>query len=310
MKEKLILISSKIYYKILKVLLFLHKIIMYKKMKKVYLLENEDYNYCNKYHDFMKTSKFFDVKIPLAKINLEAKIKKSLTIGICLRNCEKYCNINFEKINKICNLFESSQIIFYENGSNDSTLNLLKIYCDKNPHTILLHEEYQTDDYPRTVRLARGRNICLNIAKIINNDIYITLDFDDILYDLNVDNIVKCFKEEFKWGGLFANQKGIYYDLWALRTYDKWMEYDCWEAASIIGRLFAVTIRNIIIPKDKIIKTKSAFGGLGIYDLSKLKDCYYYGWKNNKSVCEHVHLHKQINKKKVDLYIIGYLINN
>ena len=282
---------------------------MREKMKKIYLLENLNYNYCNKYHDFMIASKSFDVKIPLPKIIMESKIKKSLTIGICLRNCEKYCNFNFKKINEICNLFESSHIIFYENGSNDNTLNLLKIYCLQNSNTILIHEEYLTDNYPRTVRLARGRNICLNIAKILNNDIYITLDFDDVLSDLNVDNIVKCFKENLKWGALFANQNGCYYDLWALRTYDNWMDYVCWESVPIIGKIFAITIHNRNIPKNKIIKVKSAFGGFGIYDLSILKNCYYYGWKNNKNICEHIHLHKQINNKKINLYIIGYLIN-
>ncbi len=49
---------------------------MREKMKKIYLLENLNYNYCNKYHDFMITSKSFDVKIPLPKIIMEPKIKK------------------------------------------------------------------------------------------------------------------------------------------------------------------------------------------------------------------------------------------
>ena len=199
----------------------------------VYTLENEKYCYWNQFHDFMKTNKCIDGKIPLANINTKAKIKKSLSIGICVRNGEKYINANLQKIDEICNLFESSNIIFYENGSNDNSLKLLKRYCNENKHAILINEEYPTDKYPRTVRLARGRNICLNIANIIKNDIYIVLDFDDVIAGLKVNSIEKCFTETFEWGALFANQKGMYYDLWALRTYDNWMNYDCWEAYDI-----------------------------------------------------------------------------
>ena len=110
-------------------------------------------------------------------------------------------------------------------------------------------------------------------------------------------------------GALFANQENKYYDLWALRTYDKWMNYDCWEANSIVGNKIAFNQKYKNIPKNSKIKVISAFGGLGIYNLSKLDQCYYYGWKNNRASCEHVHLHKQINKNS-DLYIIGYLINH
>ena len=74
-----------------------------------------------------------------------------------------------------------------------------------------------------------------------------------------------------------------------------------------VGSEIAPKKKNI--PKNSKIKVISAFGGLGIYNLSKLDQCYYYGWKNNRECCEHVHFHKQINKNS-DLYIIGYLINH
>lgn len=283
--------------------------IKYYTMKRVYKLENKKYSHFNLFHYFMKTNKCIDGKIPLANINTKAKIKKSLSIGICVRNCEKYLYANLQKIDEICNLFESSNIIFYENGSNDNSLKLLKRYCNENKHVILINEKYPTFLFPRTVRLARARNICLNIANIIKNDIYIVLDFDNVITGLKVDSIEKCFTETFEWGALFANQENTYYDLWALRTYDNWMNYDCWEATSIVGNKVAFNQKGKNIPKNSKIKVISAFGGLGIYNLSKLDHCYYYGWKNNRESCEHVHFHKQVNKNS-DLFIIGYLINH
>lgn len=284
-------------------------------MQKILELENKEYDYSNQYHDFMKTNKYFNEKIPLKKVNTNAKIKKSLSIGICVRNCEKYCNKNFEKINRICNLFKSCNIIFYENNSKDKSLKLLKKYCNENQHAMLISENINLS-LPRTVILARGRNICLNTAKIINNDIYIALDFDDAISNLNIDRIVNCFSEPLEWGALFGNTtslggwcpKNHYYDLWALRTYDDWMNYDCWEAKNFIGTQKAVWSHLKILPQKSKIKVISAFGGIGIYNLSKLKECYYYGWKNKKECCEHVHLNKQISKNN-NLFIIGYLTN-
>lgn len=284
-------------------------------MQKIYELENNAYDYSNQYHDFMKTSKHFNGEIPLKKNNPNAKIKKSLTIGLCVRNCEKFCIKNFEKINQICNLFKSYNVIFYENNSQDNSLNLLKKYCKENKHTILINEEIDMS-LEREIILTRGRNICLNTAKIINNEIYIALDFDGILCNLKIDGIVKCFDETFEWGALFGNMtspqiwcpKNYYYDMWALRTFDDWMNYDCWAAKKFLGKQKAVYSHIKPVSKKSIIKVISAFGGIGIYKLSKLKECYYYGWKNNTTCCEHVHLHKQLNKNS-DLYIVGYITN-
>jgi len=278
------------------------------KMEIVYELERKEYDYGNKFHSFMKTDKGVD-KIPQPKLSLNPKIKKSLTIGVCVRDCEKHMKLNLSKIEQICNLFEYSNIIFYENASDDNSFKILQNYCNKNKHCVLIHEEYNTSEYPRTVRLARARNICLNFAKAATNDIYIALDFDDVIKELTPDNIALCFDKNIEWGALFANQKGEYYDLWALRTYDDWMKYDCWEAADIIGVKNAFDKHQRTIPANSIIQVISAFGGTGIYKLPKTKGCYYYGWKNNRECCEHVHFHKQMNKQS-NLYIIGELINH
>ena len=180
----------------------------------------------------------------------------------------------------------------------------------KNKIAHYFFEDYDTEKYPRTVRLARGRNICLNTAKIIKPDYYIVLDFDDVISNLNVNNITNSLKIDFEWDALFANQNGNYYDLWALRTYDDWMRYDCWEAVKLLGEKEAVHNHFQVISKDKNIPVISAFGGLGIYKFDSINDSFYYGYKNDTQCCEHVHLHKQMTKNNKKLFIIGSMINN
>ena len=266
----------------------------------------------------MKPDKSID-EIPLGKYIENPKINKTLTIGICVRNCQKYLKSNFIKLNEISNLFKKTHIVIYENGSSDASLEMLRKFAEENKHLILIHEDYQIDKYHRTVRLARGRNICLNIAKKINNDIYIVMDFDDVIKKLDYKNVESSFNQKFNWGGLFGNQKGKYYDIWALRTFGAWLDYDYHHiydyltqdiSNSIIKGIYhkiIISSKNRNVPKDSIIKVKSAFGGIGIYKLSNIGDSYYYGWKNNKESCEHVHFNLQINKNS-DLYIIGNLI--
>ena len=33
-----------------------------------------------------------------------------------------------------------------------------------------------------------------------------------------------------------VNQYGIYYAIWALRTYNRWMQVDCWNTSSVFKK--------------------------------------------------------------------------
>jgi hypothetical protein len=272
-------------------------------------LDYLDYNYNNKYHNFMKNSEIAS-KIPIFKYNNKFKINKRVCISICVRDCEKYISKSFKKVEDVASCFSHSCIIFYENGSSDNSRNILKEYCSNNTNSTLFYEDYNIKEYPRTVRLARGRNICLNTAKKLNPDLYIAMDFDDVISKLDKKDIIKSFEINLEWDAIFANQNRIYYDLWALRTYDDWMNYDCWEASGFMSTKKAVTNHFRKVPKNKIVEVISAFGGLGIYKFDSVKNFFYYGFKNETGCCEHVHLHKQMTKNKKKLFIIGSLINN
>lgn len=279
------------------------------RLNKVRYLDNEKYGYENSYHHFMQLDKTPE-QLPKLKINRDAEVKERVCIGVCVRDCESFFENSISKIERIADCFLESCIVFYENGSSDNSKQKLMRYCEVNKNAILLTEDYDISQFPRTVRLARGRNICLSVSRKIKPKFYIVSDFDSVIENLKVRSFLTIFNQAFEWDGLFANQKGIYYDLWALRTYDDWMEYDCWEACDWLSKRIAVTNHYRNVPKEEIIPVISAFGGLAIYKQQSLKNCFYYGYKNGRECCEHVHLHKQMVNNNKKLFILGSLINH
>jgi glycosyltransferase involved in cell wall biosynthesis len=270
-------------------------------------LETKEYNYENEYNDFMVE------KVQDVKPNLDM-IEGSVCIGICTRNCGTYMSKNLSTLDTIRSCFSVSHVVFYENGSTDNTRTKLSEYCDKNKNSRLIHEDYDSSQYPRTVRLARGRNICLAEARKINPEYFICLDFDDAISELTKDRFMTCFDQDFHWDMLSANQEGRYYDLWALRTYDKWMDYDYRDMALFGQRSLYfpgyLTMKRKNIKETEVIPVISSFGGIAIYKFGSIEDGYYYGYKNEKESCEHVHLHKQMEAKGKKLFILGSFISS
>jgi len=285
------------------------------RLNKVNGLDKQAYNYENPYHDFMvlndEASKQIIPPLPVPKVHDDARIKERVCVAICVRNCGRFLENSLSRLESICSCFQQSSIVFYENGSSDNSRKKLESYCKANKNAILIKEDYDISQYPRTVRLARGRNLCLDICKKMKPEYTVVLDLDDVIQGLEVESFLTAFDQPYEWDALFGNQKGTYYDLWALRTYDCWMQYDLWEAITWIPweEVFVPScFRNV--PKEAVIPVISAFGGLAIYKQASLENCFYYGHKNYRECCEHVHLHKQMVNKRKKLFILGSLINH
>jgi hypothetical protein len=234
----------------------------------------------------------------------------SIVIVGCARNIESYLKNTKEKIRMIIGLFKSSKVYIYENDSNDNTLKILQEW--ENEKLIELISEKNVPGL-RTERLAHGRNILYNKAMKNNFDYLIVMDLDNVISDLDESGIKSCFNMTEKWAVVSANQKDNYYDLWALRTYNDWMPFDCWHCVHIGKKTveYCVSSRYKNIPKNaKPIKVKSAFGGFAIYDKKYLNNCSYgNGLFNGSEVCEHVNFNQDIIKKGGDIYINPLLIN-
>ena len=124
-----------------------------------------------------------------------------------------------------------------------------------------------------------------------------------------VDTIDSCFATD-GWDMMSANQKGFYYDLWALRNKD--LDYDCWyEYGLIEGRLKCPEIHIKYPSPGAPIEVDSAFGGGAIYNLSSIpEECQYNGFENGREKCEHVDFNLCIKKYGGKLYINPNFLND
>lgn len=230
----------------------------------------------------------------------------------CARNIETYLSGTKEKLEMIKGLFKSTVIYIYENDSNDKTLEILKQWESEN--FINLISEKNVPGL-RTERLAHGRNILYNKAMEHNFDYLIVMDLDNVNMDLSSDGIKSCFNIEEKWAAVCANQTGNYYDIWALRTYDDWMPFDCWYCvnAEKKSQKYCVASRYKNVPSNsKPIKVKSAFGGFVIYDKKYLGNCTYGNglYDDGNELCEHVTFNQCILDNGGEIYINPALINH
>ena len=228
----------------------------------------------------------------------------------CARNIDKYLDNALIKINMIKSLFKLTKVIIYENDSSDNTLDILKDWENKQIITLITEKNVPG---LRTERLAHGRNILYNEAMKHSFDLLIVMDLDNVIELLSIEGILSCFDIKEDWAMIGGNQLGNYYDLWALRTYDDWMPFDCWECVNQNKKSsdYCINSRFKNIPKNSNpIKVKSCFGCIAIYKRKYLNNCSYgNGLQDNKyEICEHVTFNEYIIKNGGNIYINPQLI--
>ena len=174
----------------------------------------------------------------------------------------------------------------------------------------------------RTERIAYCRN--KYIEEISGNLLYkdieyvIVIDFDGVNDLITEYAIISCW-DRVDWDVCTANQRGPYYDIWALRHKD-WSPNDCWSQYRFLvfnklkvkkAKFAAVYSRMIEINEDsEWIEVDSAFGGLAIYRKKTLTDVVYVGLDEcGDEVCEHISANNQIKSKGYRIFINPKLIN-
>ncbi len=213
-------------------------------------------------------------------------------------------------------------IIIESNSTDDSSL-VLEEYSKK--YKFIYIESINSSDkyYPdRTQKLAHARNRYLQIVRNLQKkqkiDFLVVCDLNNLNNKLTKKAVESCGKIS-NWGALTANQKGPYYDVWALR-HKHWNDADCWKRYEDLVQFYpnkylalwdSVYSKMIKIYPDKApIKVDSAFGGLAIYRAEYLNKCVYVGKsENNQQICEHISFHRQFTRNGGDIYINPALIN-
>ena len=248
--------------------------------------------------------------------------KSILVVGL-VRNCGKNLSAEVELLRSAFAVFGSVSWLVIESDSTDDTPAVLEQIEARVPGFRSISLGALRNDLPlRTQRIARCRNEYM--AQIDNSPAYAGVDYvamadlDGVNTQLTAEALLSCWSRT-DWDVCAANQRGPYYDIWALRHPD-WCPTDCWRQLEFLHSMgvpqrkaffAAVQSRMITLPEDGAwLEVDSAFGGLAIYRRSALQGLRYVGLDvADREICEHVFFHRQIRESGHRIFVNPKLIN-
>jgi hypothetical protein len=256
--------------------------------------------------------------------------KIELYFACLARDCADNLKENLSNIIDICTheAVNNYEIWIAENDSVDSTRKVLQKYECKNPAiNLCLFKNLDNKYSVRVSRIAFLRQSLLeNIRESVSNTyfyrttpLYIPIDLDSkIAQSIETAQFIdECLRvASGEVDAVFPSSEPYYYDIYALRA-DGWVESDCWDAVKKYKKYIGSFIPKytFVYKNQKSIKdirskgripVYSAFGGVGIYDLSSLSGANYKnGNRYPQSICEHVVFnHSCINKEISTEFVI------
>lgn len=256
----------------------------------------------------------------------------------CAKNVAAHLPITLAQIDAIRLLWADAAVVIAENGSTDTTKQLLATYATRTVQTHILTLDAEANPISsRTERLALVRNRLLDFVHTTypTFDYVLSVDLDGILEGFQSSGLTDLFKSfpTASWDAVFANVGGKYYDIWALRRPD--LTYDCWDMIRHLQLEVGVSradakkacvtqFQTVIKPlPSRLIPVNSAFGGLGLYRLAATRGCTYVGVTRECScqhlmafhmemcapeTCEHVAFHKDMVDRGAKLFICSSLL--
>jgi hypothetical protein len=263
--------------------------------------------------------------------------KKAIFAG-CARDCAEPLGAVLRNVERLSGLFDEAAYVFVENDSRDETRQRLQDWGKSRAEFALVRMDGLAVLPIRTVRLALARNMYLEVirnSRLRDFDYLFVMDMDGVNErELELDIVRKCLdflEADARNAGVFANQSGVYFDMWALRHATR-CPRDVWEEVleyaivhscpdeEAFARAFAIRHFSLArnAPPEEV---SSAFGGLGIYRLAYALPSAYVGHetKTIKSppdqfhiamqVCEHVAFNQDIVRRGGRLFIAPWLVN-
>lgn len=252
------------------------------------------------------------------------KIKGTLLISICTKNCQKWISYILKNIERYSSLFDDYYCLIVDGYSTDETEIISKNWCkiDSSKREFVLQP---SSNLPRGESLKEARNFVLDkLGDKFGKDVYLLLlDADSPnVPEVNLEGFSKSFDQENKkvpdWTGLFCNQKNDrYYDILALRdnilteNYQRKYSTLNWYDGSMQSAL--KKYENTKSDPSGYYPVNSAFGGAGVYKTWRLGDARYECttlYKNPADgklyrvfECEHVTFNYHLIKNGYKLYI-------
>lgn len=252
------------------------------------------------------------------------KCFKSIAVVGTVRNCEKTIISDYNRLKKSLCDFKNISFFIVESDSSDKSVDKLERLKSNDVSFDYISLGFLKTKLPqRTRRIAFCRNKYLeelqNNPKYKEIDYVLVTDFDGTNNMLSREGILSCWEFD-KWDVCTANQKGLYFDIWALR-HPIWSPNDCWQQFDFLTKELkmnkldafrkAIQSRQLHIPEScSPIEVESSFGGLGIYTKKAIEKSQYIGIDNyGNEVCEHVSFHTKIRESGFKVFINPKLIN-
>ena len=248
--------------------------------------------------------------------------KQFLVVGLA-KNCSKSIKTDITKVQSALKAFKHVQWLVIESDSRDGTVKKLGELEREVENFRFISLGALRKDFPlRTARIAHCRNRYLD--ELNSNPIYADIDYvivadlDGVNDQLTEQALLSCWARD-DWDVCTANQRGPYYDVWALR-HETWSPNDCWSqyrfltehGLSVNKSLFAAIHSRMVKIDENLdwIEVDSSFGGLAIYRRKALEGAQYVGLDDEgEMVCEHVQLHAAIKTQGGRIFINPGLIN-
>ena len=219
-------------------------------------------------------------------------------------------------------IFTSVSFFLVESDSKDDTPIVLQELNRLKPNfsfTSLGTLSTKLPDRFERLRFCRNRYVqeIRENAKYQKCNFILVVDFDIKNRSLDLNPLESLLQEQW-WSALFANQKGPYYDILALRK-PGWIEVDCFKNYESLAKTMsrkkakelAIFSQMRRIPLgSELIEVKSAFGGLGIY-LQEIFQQFDYslGSELELGESEHISLHQKITNSGGKLFIVPKMTN-
>ena len=221
-------------------------------------------------------------------------MKYKIVICGCIKNGSKFIEDSLNKLISIgeLDIIEDIKIVLYENDSKDNTVEIINDIIKKHDGLIHLISETNISKGNRTKCLAYGRNKLIEYVRchFENYDLMLMTDLDYVLSRFEnkiIDNVLRSYNY-YEWDVLTANNYGLYYDIYALRTHANkfWKQslfHDCWIKYHMDCSIYKnvqnsellyrnIGIYQVNIDKDeRLISVLSGFGGMGLYKIEKDK---------------------------------------
>jgi hypothetical protein len=245
-----------------------------------------------------------------------------LVVGTA-RNCAEHVAGQVARIGSALREFARVQWLLIESDSTDATASTLAGIAGGDPNFAHMSLGKLAERLPlRTERIAFCRNAYLDQIRVneryAGTEFVVVADFDGVNSLLTREAVASCWRRD-DWDVCVANQRGRYYDIWALRHAD-WSPNDCWAQYRFLNQhgvshtkawSACVGSRMVQIPADsQWIEVDSAFGGLAIYRRNALQHGAYAGADLlGAECCEHVTLHRDLRARGCRIFINPALIN-